>query len=534
MPGQTASFTFAPKDPADPADVSDIVAYEWGWTDTPTTRVGFTQGQTTTVKLTMPSPLADDPTSGGELRLRVRSVDGAGNRGPVYSYRFMVGSAGPAATWLSSWDDGSTANLTDATGGGKDAISTNTAWSATANQHVPGDASMSFNGTSSKAATSAPVVTPSQSFTVTAWARTTGADGTYRNVLAQSGPQTSLFGLGMSSGGKWAFWWHPTLDGSTATVVSTAATVKPNVWTHLAGTYDAVANQITLYVNGVKVGTAALPAGSVLTADGSFTIGHGRYANADTYFWNGDIDDVQAHNRIMSPAEVEAVALAAVGRWRMDEGSDLYAYDGAGYGSWMSSRDMTVSLSGTGASWTADKSGATALQTDGVTGSAQTTSAVVRTNQSFTVSAWVRLDRKTGFQAVWSQDGGLNSAAYMRYQDNYTNGIWVFGMTNAADSTGVQVAAYQQTVAIGTWTHLTGVYDATAGQMKLYVNGVLGGSTNTATYTMTWDGGDVFAIGRMKYRGNINTYFCGAIDDLRAWQSALTADQVTRVYNSAL
>jgi len=30
----------------------------------------------------------------------------------------------------------------------------------------------------------------------------------------------------------------------------------------------------------------------------------------------------------------------------------------------------------------------------------------------------------TGFQAVWGQDGTVNSSAFLRYQDNYTGGAW--------------------------------------------------------------------------------------------------------------
>lgn len=163
---------------------------------------------------------------------------------------------------------------------------------------------------------------------------------------------------------------------------------------------------------------------------------------------------------------------------------------------------------------------------DGVSGEAATGGQVIRTDQSFSVAAWVRRESNVGYQTVWGQDGAVNSAAFLRYQDNYAGGAWVFGMRTKDDSTGAQIAAFD-VGATAAWTHLVATYDAQAAQLVLYVNGI---ATAPTTYRATWDATGPFTAGRLKYLSAPDDYWNGAVDRLRVWQGTLTADEVAALY----
>jgi hypothetical protein len=82
--------------------------------------------------------------------------------------------------------------------------------------------------------------------------------------------------------------------------ISTAPrTIPLNTWTHVAATYDAGTQQMTMYVNGnpdPTTGTATAP------ADGSSQLVLG--VGMDAHFFNGQIDEARVYNRSLSQAEI--------------------------------------------------------------------------------------------------------------------------------------------------------------------------------------------------------------------------------------
>ena len=80
--------------------------------------------------------------------------------------------------------------------------------------------------------------------------------------------------------------------------VDGAEELDPNTWTHLAGTYDG--NILKLYVNGVQVGSRAVP-GMLSEAPGPLTIG-GNLVWGEHF--RGLIDEVRVYNRPLTREEV--------------------------------------------------------------------------------------------------------------------------------------------------------------------------------------------------------------------------------------
>jgi hypothetical protein len=171
----------------------------------------------------------------------------------------------------------------------------------------------------------------------------------------------------------------------------------------------------------------------------------------------------------------------------------------------------------------------TGLTLNGSTGYAATADPVVETRSSYTVSAWARLEAVPSHAAVvLNQIGGNSSGFELYYSTTYSK--WVFNW-HWQDSGGT--TQYARSFADATspplkvWTHLAGVYDSDAGTIQLFVNGRPQGTPVALPAGQPTDGDGPLQFGR----GGTSTtsytdYFQGQIDEVRAWQRALTGDEV--------
>ncbi|MFJ9896812.1 LamG-like jellyroll fold domain-containing protein [Streptomyces sp. NPDC091280] len=212
-------------------------------------------------------------------------------------------------------------------------------------------------------------------------------------------------------------------------------------------------------------------------------------------------------------ATAAAVTLpASAAHWAFDEGSGTSAADSSG-------NAHTAALQGA-ATWDTGKIGAHSLSlTAG--GNAAATGPALDTSQAFSVAAWVNLAQLGGYQTAVSIDGKVVSAFYLGLRDD--TGTFAFARLASDATQGAAVAAAASAPTTGTWTHLVGVSDASAGVTRLYVNGVLEGE---AAYTAGWAGTGDTAIGRALYGGGHVDQWHGLIDDVWLFPAALTSDQV--------
>jgi hypothetical protein len=255
-------------------------------------------------------------TTNGEIKLNAAADEGdhvnltaAGSAALATSY------FGPQDTW--QLDDGAGATTANDTAAANDNpylsnnpevganpanLSTTATWATDASR----GAVLQLDGTSADAETADSVLDTTHSFSVSAWANLTST-ATSGVVASQDATQTSGFQLGYdSSRHAWTFA-MPTTDTATPTVVVAASTSAPatGAWTHLVGTYNAITNAITLYVNGVPVDTVGLT--TPISSSGVFALGRGQSAGGATSFFNGEISDVQAWNYSLAPDQVTAL-----------------------------------------------------------------------------------------------------------------------------------------------------------------------------------------------------------------------------------
>jgi hypothetical protein len=451
--------------------------------------------------------------------IHVRSVDKAANKSAVATVVFYADAPpGPVADWtLDEADDGTVAE--DSSGNDRTAT---LAGGATWVDGVTGGA-LHLDGTSGHAATAGPVLDTTKSFSVSAWIRLT--DKTRNAVaLTQVGNRASTFALYYSSAyGKWIFN-RTTVDGDATTFVRAVSTTTPAIdtWVHLAGVYDATAQQIKLYVNGALEATTAYT--TPWNATGVFQIGRSKVAGALGEYWPGDIDAVRAYDRVLLPGELQQVP-RLTGHWKLDETSGTSAADAAGgHPAAWSPAGVTR---GTGVS-------GNAVVVNGSTGVLTASGPAVRTDGSYTVSAWVRPDSLTKNGIAASQLGSAVAGFNLGYSwsDDYAAYQWSV-RTSATDASG---SAVREAVDLfsapttGTWTHLAAVYDAQAHKLRLYVDGQ---AVDETYHASAWNAAGGLLIGRGRAADvTFALYFTGGIDDVRAYAGVLTDQEIFDIYGA--
>jgi hypothetical protein len=154
---------------------------------------------------------------------------------------------------------------------------------------------------------------------------------------------------------------------------------------------------------------------------------------------------------------------------------------------------------------------------------------VVDTSDSFSVAAWVRLDQMPTAAAIIAAQPGNHSPGFeLYYSQAYDR--WVFNQYTS-DTVGASIAramaAAPGDAKAGEWTHLVGVYDGKAKQLRLYVNGKQAGAT---AYTTAWEARRGLQLGAGIYSGVHKSFFPGTIDDLRIFDRAVSTAEAGRLH----
>ncbi|WP_447005925.1 LamG-like jellyroll fold domain-containing protein [Saccharothrix isguenensis] len=207
--------------------------------------------------------------------------------------------------------------------------------------------------------------------------------------------------------------------------------------------------------------------------------------------------------------------------WSFNHSSGTVAEDSTN-----GNRDLTL----TGGASFAPGYASNALVLDGVAGHAASASAVVNTSRAFSVSAWVKMDRKDRHLTVVGQDGNRASAFYLQYAGDVDR--WAV-TTPSSDADAP--ASYARVTSIdpaqvGVWTHLLATYEPNSRALALYVDGKLQGST-TATVVAT---SGSLTVGRAKSAGAHSNHFPGAIDYVQVWDRQVSADEAANHANMAV
>ncbi|CNE39583.1 Uncharacterised protein [Mycobacterium tuberculosis] len=395
------------------------------------------------------------------------------------------------------------------------------------------------------AATEQPVVNTLRSFAVSAWLKVDGsATSPTKNFTAVSVRGNSKSGFYLKyveENDTWVFartaqdsddegWYQATFEGA-----------RTDEWTHVVGVYDSVAQRLKIYVNGEE-GTDSPVVDSRWLATGPLEIGRSQWGGNPVDYWAGQIDDVRIYDRIIGLSEAEKMIThrpVLKARWAMNDqpvntkinGEPSWAPQLALHGG--ATIDPNASFLGL----PFPLPGYAGLQLE-EGGFADSTGKVLRTDESFTIAGWVRTPeiQPGEVRTVFSQAGDNVNAVELRYapREGGAGMLWQAEMRNDDDSAADPlVASYLTSFFPHEWTHLAVVYDALRNRLNLYVDGSIqstGEQISQAGQVLGFDKpGSVLQIGRDGFGGTEGAgskFWAGPVDDVWAYQGALTGEQV--------
>lgn len=411
------------------------------------------------------------------------------------------------------------------------------------NQYGMTNGALSLDGAQGSCAkTAGPVLRTDDSFSVSLWAKVSDGGGTDPTLIGQTGSATEAFALGWARDtDRWKIIMssQDTFNGGEVwTSAESAQSVVQGTWQHLAGVYDADDEELRLYLNG-ELEKAVPMAAPGWNATGAFHVGC-LLANGTQWNWvKGAISDVQAYRGPLTGEQIKTLygnpPVDLKAEWKLDgpgssDPDPALLRDSSGKG-----HDLTISGDYT---WTDDRhftpEGSLSLQL--AEGScARTAGTVVRTDESFTVAAWVKADTlpAEGTSTVLSQATPDGSRFRLKHLGG--NG-WAFEL---ADGPGASPQWHTATADVESdpqwlgWVHVAGVYDRSAigKQVQLYVNGRLQATASGPATPWHADGEMLLGCARQA-DGTNNTYLESAVDEVQVWSSTVDPARIEQLANS--
>jgi hypothetical protein len=420
------------------------------------------------------------------------------------------------------WTSSSAGTATDRSGNGNTGTLTNMSRATSPVSGKLGQA-LNFDGVDDYAST--PLDLTSSSFTLSAWVKSTNTanNGDRRTFLSKrgAGDEWILYqDLGVNQTIRFTGW---DSGGAGTKGVGGTTNFVANQWYYVVLTYDGTTTN--MFINGVLEGTTS--AGNPIR-DTVNTVVIGK---ENLRPWSGSLDEVRIYNRALSATEVQSLYdLGAsdkvnssvsqnqgtgrldsglAGYWKLDDASGTTATDSS-----VNANNGTLT---NGPTWGTGHIGGDVVF-DGVDDYVDA-GAFTDLTGNFTVSTWMYITGTTGVvQDLVSKFGGTAATTnfLMEVNSGGTSVSFFVGDGNPGN-------AASATVSLGQWYFVTGIWDGT--NTKIYLNGSF---IANATTPLTPDvSGTHLFIGS---RSSSFRFTKGSIDEVRVYNRALSADEVSQLY----
>ena len=315
----------------------------------------------------------------------------------------------------------------------------------------------------------------------------------------------------------------------TATSNYPTVALSANTWYNVVYTYET-SKQAKIYLNGVLVSTTSLTTTSG-PATNSGVLALGQYRDSvSASNWNGSIDQVRIFNTALPQSAITAL-------YNETTTTATYPYvtsevanpNSIAYYKMSDATDQLGNYNGTATNVNFNTEGKFGFA-GAFNGSSSYISGVpplTNSNASFTISMWFKTSvspaeqylfgeiRQNGtydplFQ-IWLNTSGFLTTEF-RNNSSSTSGVMLTDSTNYCD---------------GNWHHVVSILTPT--QMKMYIDGNEASSSPSSISGVS-DVNNCF-IGARNNRGSLNSPYSGKIDQIRIYDSALSAANVTALYN---
>jgi hypothetical protein len=401
---------------------------------------------------------------------------------------------------------------------------------------------VNFNGSSSYLTSPSSNLNIGGTFTIGGWIRATQARGDFREIISKGNKVTGHFEVYLQNGTGELRFYSPDINSNVA--VTSGYIIDDGKWHNFNITYDGAT--MTFYVDGVSVATRSVT-GTVSSQTMVLDIGKQADTSGSSMFFNGSIDDLRVYNRALSAPEVQQIYLEGAGnKMAVDTTGESSLVSGlVGYWSFNGNNvsDKVYDQSGNGNNGYTDGSVATsAMKTIGKVGQALnfngTSNYVAVTsnsnlpvgNSNYTIAAWIKPSALGGYGGIvgWGNYGSSNQVNALRLTESTScaggQGIFNYWWANdISDCTALLTA--------GKWHLVVAEFDGTT--RSLYLDGTFlksdtpGGSHNVTTSSN-------FKIGETcplsTCAADAGEYFPGGIDEVRIYNRALTASEITQLY----
>lgn len=389
------------------------------------------------------------------------------------------------------------------------------------------------------------------SWSASAWVKPTntwnsGNSGTARRILNTMGPNWYEGNINMLVGdigdSRIGCYSH-----SEQAVSTTQDTWTAGMWYHIACAYDATAQTLTIYVNGIQSAQSTGLVGPS-GANNAFYIGAGDYGV--TEFADATIDEVRVYSRAIGPSEVAALAgnapgsagavRAGVSSKTLTNGSTLgasgglvghWTFDGSDFGT------AVIDGSGNGRNGFVQGAATSSVKAKGKLGQGVNfnESGYVITvpdnaglnfgsAQDFSVSFYAQARAIAGVYAGMVGDKLSRATNRIGFLVAYENGGVDVYISDGVDE--VNVFSSANAISDGAWHHIVLTASRT-GNASLYIDGVsVGTPSSMAAVGSIDDSGSPVLIGDVGFGGQP---FDGVIDDVRIYNKVLTLSEIQQL-----
>lgn len=289
----------------------------------------------------------------------------------------------------------------------------------------------------------------------------------------------------------------------------TIASIADNQWHHFAVISTADTNSTIVYKDGISLGSRSVSAnttafniatGGLIIAQEQDSVGGGFQT---TQCLRGTLDDLRIYQRSLSAKEIGEF-FGKVGHWAFSEGAGTTVADSSG---------AALNANVSGATWTSDCSGNTAMLFDGINDTAATSTSFDPPNEG-AVSFWFRSGgTPAARQRLWGSGGDFEM-----WQDPD-------GLVSCDVSTDGYQGGCITTVRMDTenrWYHLVCQWDADTEAYSIYIDGELHKS-GISTWAITNQSAGILTFGT---RTGSTQYFEGAIRDFRVYNRPMFTSEI--------
>jgi len=388
-----------------------------------------------------------------------------------------------------------------------------------------------FNGTTSQITTSNITGLDTTTISISCWVYMHEVS-TFNHFVSRfgtGGHSTYQFILRNTSAAKWSL---ATYDGTgSGDSLTSTATASANTWYHVAAVIDGTSKKI--YVNGSEVASSTV-AFSVNTSSGEGLNIGGRddFGASNSERMNGKIDQVRVFSKALSASEVSTLYAETASTVESldplsEDTTDTLQVLGdssciATYRFENNEDDLSGNYDGTGTEiqYAVGRYGQAASFNGSSSYIYNTNTAIW--SASWTISLWFKTPNSSGRNPLFT----------------FGRGSWVDGieLLNAANNTvsisyaeGTKYASKNVSVDLddNNFHHYCATYDSSSDTIKLYIDG--NEETSLTTGTGNSRQGSGYRIGR--FFQTPEQWCTGDIDQLRVFNKALSASEVTTLYN---